>query len=215
MRITHSFIFLVLMLFVMDYAFAQDSDGVDSLTTPTWLIAYGTIGVGLATVAAISFNTYKQSQHLSQMKKENEIKLFLNITQKLNDEKNVDARRTIYDAYLDVQEQKIKGEQFLSDDTIRKAAQLTRSAYHEIAFMIEKKYFSDELFLNMYSGSIAKSWIALKQSICQERILRKETTKKDTHKTEGIFLIKFETLAEKAIKKREDAGLSNEITRLG
>jgi len=186
--------------------FAQDDSQINDLTFATWVIALGTISVGIVSIIMLVRSHGLQS-------KDNEVKLFLNISQNLDSTEHRRARRGIYEAYLNIQDGHMSEQIFFQEGALRDHAELIKSTYQKIAMMIEKNYFPEDLFLEMYSGSIAKSWIALEKLIVFERKKREEDIYQVSRMNE-LFLIKFENLARKAIEKRERMGLSNKIVRM-
>ncbi|KAF6246712.1 hypothetical protein C6990_06215 [Nitrosopumilus sp. b3] len=114
----------------------------------------------------------------------------------LRDEKNITARKKIYEAHID-KKSKIKS---LNKET-RYFIEKLNGDFDEIGFLVEEFGIKDKLF-SLYSDTIRRVWIAIENDIQREQDERK---KKDPASTQyGYFLT---WLASEAKKYRDKNNL--------
>ncbi|MGH7884955.1 MAG: hypothetical protein ACRENO_04575 [Thermodesulfobacteriota bacterium] len=122
----------------------------------------------------------------------------------LRNEENRKARRVIYESYLKFEKNKIFN--VFQKPEMRNYIDLVKGDFDEIGFLMYIGLLKQEPFFDLYSDTVRRLWLALKQNIIFERKLRRKKTKsKDKSKQ---FMKYFEYLANQAKKYRDSKHLS-------
>jgi hypothetical protein len=122
--------------------------------------------------------------------------VFLEILQILRNNENIIARKKIYEAYID---KKLNKEPL--DKKLRSFIEKLNGDFDEIGFLVEEFNIQDKLF-PLYSDTIRRVWIALKNNIETEK---HEREKKDPCGEQ--FGNYFKQLASNAKKYRDKKNL--------
>lgn len=122
--------------------------------------------------------------------------VFLEILQILRNNENIIARKKIYEAYID---KKLNKEPL--DKKLRSFIEKLNGDFDEIGFLVEEFNIQDKLF-PLYSDTIRRVWIALKNNIETEK---HEREKKDPCSEQ--FGNYFKQLASNAKKYRDKKNL--------
>lgn len=186
----------------------------ETIGLSSWLIVIATWIIGGVTVTTLIVTSRKYAQQnkiaLEQnklLKSEHELGILLEIGRTLNDSGSIKAREIIYHAYVDKKDFRIP--------EIRPSVERVRAEFSQIAYWIKKGYLREELFLDMFSGSARRSWLALKEDIEKERVDRSSKNVNGVVQKEDYFMKPFEELAERARINREKQGLGEpEIRKL-
>lgn len=132
-----------------------------------------------------------------------EVITLLEVLKILRNENNRKARKIIYHIYL-----KFDNKFFLKvtqKPNIRNYIDLVKGDFDEIGFLMSIGLLKKEPFFDLYSDTVRRSWIALKQSIVHERKHRRIKTKSKGDSEQ--FMKYFEYLANQAKKYRNSKHL--------
>lgn len=119
----------------------------------------------------------------------------------LRDVKSREARKAIYEDYLDSLSQQKKPFQ---TKKIQKFVDQIKGDFDEIGFLMDNGLLSPNPFFELYSDVICRLWEILQDDVKIERIKRKST---NSLQKNDEFLQFFEKLALKAQKYRKKNGL--------
>jgi hypothetical protein len=136
----------------------------NDLVFPTWVLAFGTIFVGIVTSIVLGI-TYRHQ------KKQGQMSALMEILQDLREEKNRSDRRLSYQAY-----NKYEKEKDLSVFSLQEfygAISATVSHFNQIGILIEKKIIPKEEFFDLYADTVLYCWGSLKEHIENEQQIRK------------------------------------------
>ena len=132
----------------------------------------------------------------------NELLVLIEVLRILRNEDNRKARRVVYHTFL---EYKIsKNSKIFQKPKIKNLIDLVKGDFDEIGFWMSIGLLKKEPFFALYSDTIRRCWISLKNNIIIERKLR---NKKNSKKTSEVFMNYFEYLANQAKKYRDSKNL--------
>tara|TARA_B110000467_G_C18089749_1_gene351220 strand:- start:101 stop:535 length:435 start_codon:yes stop_codon:yes gene_type:complete len=123
--------------------------------------------------------------------------IFIEVLHILRNNKNIVARKKIYEAYMDKQ---LDNYQSLDNQTQLFVEKLYGD-FDEIGFLVEEFNIKDKLF-GLYSDTIRRVWIALQNNIEQEKNKRKKNDPSSEQ-----FGYYFSQLANEAKKYRDKNNL--------
>lgn len=169
----------------------------DSMTVATWVLAISTLAIGLTTIITLIVTSMIHSKQNKIGEKQNELGMLLEIGRMLNDENSIRARKEIYEAFLNNSD--------LRTPSLRPYVERMRSEYSHVAYLIAKGYLKEDLFFDMFSGSLVRSWMALENDIKKERIERSDI-KDGKEIPEEYFMKNFEDLVVRAREYRKKKG---------
>ena len=124
--------------------------------------------------------------------------VLLEIFRILRNEENRNGRRKVYEIFIDYSRTG-NYNLFISN---KKIIDKIQGDFDEIGFLFQKYIIDENLFFEIYSDTVRRIWISLRQQIKQERVKR---LKNDSSGSE--FLLYFEKLASDAKKYRDTMNL--------
>ena len=125
--------------------------------------------------------------------------VLLEIFRILRNEENRNGRRKVYEIFIDYSRTG-NYNLFISN---KKIIDKIQGEFDEIGFLFQKYIIDENLFFEIYSDTVRRIWISLRQQIKQERVKR---LKNDSSGSE--FLLYFEKLASNAKDYRDKMNLS-------
>ena len=152
------------------------------LVIATWVLAGGTIAVGIGTIIALFKTHYHQ-------KNQDQISALMEIFKTISDEEHRNARRITYRAKNEY-EKKQKDITVFRREEYYKAISGTASHFNQIGILIQKEIIPEEEFLDLYADTVIYCWKSLQEHIENEQNIRKNNS----------YMNYFEWLGEQAEK---------------
>jgi len=125
--------------------------------------------------------------------------VLLEIFRILRNKENRNGRRKIYEIFIDYTR---TGNYYLFISN-KKIIDKIQGDFDEIGFLFQKYIIDENLFFEIYSDTVRRIWISLRQQVKQERVKR---LKNDSSGSK--FLVYFEKLASNAKDYRDKMNLS-------
>tara|TARA_B110000495_G_C22583300_1_gene350217 strand:- start:4 stop:435 length:432 start_codon:yes stop_codon:yes gene_type:complete len=125
--------------------------------------------------------------------------VLLEIFRILRNKENRNGRRKIYEIFIDYTR---TGNSYLFISN-KKIIDKIQGDFDEIGFLFQKYIIDENLFFEIYSDTVRRIWISLRQQVKQERVKR---LKNDSSGSK--FLVYFEKLASNAKDYRDKMNLS-------
>ena len=129
----------------------------------------------------------------------NQVIVLLEIFRILRTKENRNGRKKLYEIFIDYTKTK-NSNLFISN---RKIVDQIQGDFDEIGFLFQKYILDENLFFEIYSDTVRRIWISLRQQIKEERNKRLENDPSGSK-----FLLYFEKLAIDAKDYRDKMNLS-------
>ena len=173
----------------------QQTEDTNSLVMATWLLASGTMIVGIVSIGSI-FLTHKKytkqialvDKQIERSDKQNQISLILEIFKLLNEDEHRHARKLTYQAYREFQNK--KDVSIFESEQYNRLISMTAGDFDHIGCLIENEPVIKKTFLELYADTIIICWKSLEEYVKDEQNKRKAK----------FFMKFFERLNDEAVK---------------
>ncbi|MGI0026639.1 MAG: hypothetical protein ACREAD_02210 [Nitrosopumilaceae archaeon] len=174
---------------------AQQIEDTKSLSMATWLLAGGTMIIGIVSIGSI-YVTHRKSikqialvdKQIERSDKQNQISLILEIFKLLNESEHRHARKLTYQAYREFQNK--KDASVFESEAYSRPINMTAGDFDHIGCLIENEPVIKKMFLELYADTIIICWKCLEEHVKDEQNKRKAK----------FYMKFFERLNDEAVK---------------
>lgn len=105
--------------------------------------------------------------NLKEIRRQNNINITFNIFSILREFSHQEARKIVYETFLDYKI--FKDLSIFRNEKIRKNSEMVKADFDEIGSLLFNNSLKPDLLFLLYSDTIVRSWLALKDDIYKER----------------------------------------------